>query len=88
MWALAQADRAIVAGAGGGEPAAQEHGLVDLQGVAAQGGARLVAQVRPIAFEAAAYTGAGQADSALAAGAGGGEPAEQQHALADLKAVS
>ena len=84
----AQADRANVARAGSGEPAAQEYGLVDLQGVAAQGGARLVAQARPIAFEAAADVGAGQADSALAAGAGGGEPAEQQHALADLKAVS
>ena len=59
-----QADRAELAAAGGGEPAAEEHALVDLQAVGDQGGAGVVAQARPVAVEAAADVGAGQADRA------------------------
>ena len=82
-----QADRAVVAAAGGGEPAAEEHGLADLQAVGVQGGAGVVAQLRPGAVELAADVGAEQADRAVIAAAGGGEPAAQVHVLADLQAV-
>ena len=82
-----QADRAAVAAAGGGEPAGQEHVLVDLQAVREQGGAGVVAQLRPAAVELAADVGAGQADRAEAAAAGSGEPAAEVHVLVDLQAV-
>ena len=59
-----QADRAAAAAAGGGEPAAEEHALADLQAVGDQGGAGVVAQLRPVAVEVAADVGAGQADRA------------------------
>ena len=82
-----QADRAVLAGAGGGEPAGEEHALADLQAVGDQGGAGVVAQGRPGAVELAADVGAEQADRAVLAGAGGGEPAAEVHVLADLQAV-
>lgn len=47
-----QPDRAVAAAAGGGEPVAEKHGLIDLQAVGVQGGARVVAQLRPVTFEA------------------------------------
>ena len=56
-----QADRAVLAGAGGGEPVAEEHALADLQGVGVHGGTGVVVQVRPIAVQAAADVGAEQA---------------------------
>ena len=68
-------------------PSAEVHALADLQAVGVQGGAGVVAQARPGAVEAAADVGAEQADRAIVAGAGGGEPAAQEHALADLQAV-
>ncbi len=54
-----QADRAIFAGTGGGEPFAEKHVLAYLQAVGEQGRARVVAQIRPVAFKAAAYVGTG-----------------------------
>ena len=42
-----QADRAVLAAAGGGEPAAEVHVLADLQAVGEQGGAGVVAQLAP-----------------------------------------
>src|SRR5262249_57409684 len=80
-----EADRAVPAGAG--DPAVQEHGLADLQAVGGQGGPGIVAQVRPVTVKAAADVGAGQADRPADASADGGEPAAQEHVLADLQAV-
>ena len=57
-----QADRAVAAAAGGGEPVAEKHVLIDLQAVGVQGGAGVVAQLRPGAVEVAADVGAGQPD--------------------------
>ena len=82
-----QVDRAIAAAAVGGEPVAEKHALIDLQAVGVQGGAGFVAQARPVTFEAAADVGAGQADRAITAAAGGSEPAGQEHVLIDLQAV-
>ena len=82
-----QADRAAVAAAGGGEPVAQKNGQADLQAVGDQGGPGVVAQLRPVTFEAAADVGAEQADRAGAAAAGGGEPVAQENGQADLQAV-
>ena len=78
-----QADRAVVAGAGGGEPAAEEHVLVDLQAVGDQGGAGVVAQVRPVAVELAADVGAEQADRAVVGVADDRCPAQDQHAAGE-----
>ena len=62
-----QADRAEAAAAGGGEPAAAGITcLADLQAVGGQGGAGVVAQLRPVTVEAAADVGAEQADRAEA----------------------
>ena len=47
MWAPIRRT-APLADAGGGEPAAQEHVLADLQAVGVQGGAGVVAQLRPV----------------------------------------
>ena len=58
----------------GGEPA-KDHVLADLQVVGGKGGPGVVAQVRPAAVELAADVGAEQADRAVGAVAGGGEPA-------------
>ena len=52
MWAPGRLDRAVLAGAGGGEPAAEVHVLADLQAVGVKGGAGVVAQGRPGAVEA------------------------------------
>ena len=41
-----QADRAVVAGAGGGEAAAENHVLIHLQAVGVQGGAGVITQAR------------------------------------------
>ncbi len=46
-------------------PPREEHVLVDLQAVGVQGGAGVVAQLRPGAVELAADVGAGQADRAV-----------------------
>src|SRR5205823_11298041 len=43
-----QVDRPVAAAAGGGEPVAEEHGLIDLQAVGVQGGAGVVAQLCPV----------------------------------------
>ena len=59
-----QVDRAIGTGADGGEPAVQEHALVDAQAVGLQGGAGAVAQARPPARQLAADVAAGQVDRA------------------------
>ena len=83
---IGQADRAVLAGAGGGEPAGEVHVLADLQVVGHQGGAGIVTQARPGAVEVAADVGIGQADRAVLAGAGGGEPAEE-HGLVDPQVV-
>ena len=82
-----QIDRHMIAVAGGGELAAHEHGLSDVQHLSGQGRAGVVAQPRLIAFEGAVNAGAGQADRAVRAGAGGGELAAEEHGLADLQAV-
>ena len=88
MWAPVRWTAPSLADAGGGEPAAEEHALADLQAaVSDQGGAGVVAQARPVTQEPGADMGTGQVDRAEAAAAGGGEPAEQVHALADLQAV-
>ena len=79
-----QADRAVGAVAGGNPPQTCPGRL---QAVGVQGGAGVVAQFRPGAVELAADVGAGQADRAVGAVAGGGEPAAEEHALADLQAV-
>ena len=52
MWAPARRTAPSLAAAGGGEPAAEEHALADLQAVGDQGGAGVVAQARPVAVEA------------------------------------
>src|SRR5206468_2535780 len=83
----AQADRADLARAGGGEPTGEEHPLADLQAVGDQGGAGVAVQARPVSAEVAADAGARQADRAVLAGAGGGEPAVEIHVLANLEAV-
>ena len=57
-----QIDRHTFTAAGGGEPAGEVHALADLQAVGGQGGAGVVAQLRPGTVEAAADVGAGQAD--------------------------
>src|SRR5207247_1030191 len=78
------------AATGGGEPVSKVVSKVDasadLQAIGGKGGARLVAQGRPVAVEAAADVGAGQIDCAEVAGTGGSEPAAEVHALADLQA--
>ena len=67
MWAPAGGPRRPRR-AGGGEPAAQKHVSVDLQAVGVQGGAGVVAQLRPGAVELAADVGAEQADRAAVTG--------------------
>ena len=61
-----QADRAASPLPVAVNPPAQEHALADLQAVGVQGGAGVVAQVRPVAVEAAADVGTDQADRAVA----------------------
>ena len=88
MWAPIRRDSAALAGAGGGEPSAEEHALADLEAaVSGQGGAGVVVQARPVTQEAGADVGTGQVDRAEAAAGSGGEPAKQVHAQADLQAV-
>jgi hypothetical protein len=78
-----QPNRAELADAGSGEPAAQEHALADLQTVGQQGDARVVAQTRPLALKLDTYKAAGQVDCTDRIGTGGSEPA-QGHDPADL----
>jgi hypothetical protein len=85
-----QADRTAVASAGGGEPLAEEHVQADLQAVGEQRGTAIAVQVRPIAFEAAADVGAGQADrtTTQADRVGGGVagdrcPGQSEHAAGE-----
>ena len=58
-WAPARRTAPASPAAGGGEPAAEEHVLADLQAVGEKGGAAVVAQARPVAVELAADVGAG-----------------------------
>ena len=82
-----QADGASLAGADGGEPAAEEHTPANLQPVSDQGRAGVVAQLRPVAEQAAADVGTGQPDRTVLAAAGSGEPLAEEYVLADLQAV-
>ena len=82
-----QTDCAVAAATDGGEPFAQEHALADLQAVRGQGRAGVVAQLRPGAVEIAADMGAEQANRAMVAATGSGEPFAQEHALANLQAL-
>ena len=75
MWAPTRQTAPASPTAGGGEPAAEKHALIDLQAVGVQGGAGVVAQRCPGAVEDAADVGAAQADRAITAAASGGEPA-------------
>ena len=80
-------DRRIATATGGGEPA-EDHVLANLQAGGHQGGADVVAQDRLDAFEGATDMRTGQANHTIVgAGAGGGEPAAEVHALADLQVV-
>ena len=81
-----QVDRHILTSDDGGEPIGEVHVLADLHAIGDQGGAIAVTQLSPGAVKVAADVGAGQADRA-AAGAGGSEPAGEEHVLADLQAV-
>ena len=58
----------------------EEHVLADLQAVGGQGGPGVVAQLAPVQSRLDADMGAGQADRAVAAAAGGGEPARRNMA--------
>ena len=85
-----QADRAVLTAAGGGEPFAEEYVLADVQAVGEKGGAGVVVQARPVAFEAAADVGTHQADRATAqadrtgAGVAGDRcPGEGEHAASE-----
>ena len=49
-----QVDRTQLAGAGGHELVSEKHALLDFQAVGVEGGAGVVAQPRPVTFEAAA----------------------------------
>ena len=80
MWAPSRRTAPIVAGAGGGEPAMEEHVLADLQAARRPGRGRSRCAARPDAVELAADAGADQADRAVLAGAGGGEPVAEEHA--------
>jgi hypothetical protein len=53
-----------------------------------EGGAGVVAQARPGAVEAAADVGTENADGAVVAGAGGGEPAAQEYGPVDLQSIA
>ena len=68
-------------------PPSQVHVLADLQVVGVQGGAGVVAQLRPGAVELAADVGAGAGGPRHLAAAGGGEPVVEEHVLVDLQAV-
>ena len=80
-----QADRAIFAAAGGGEPLQNRPGRP--AGCREQGGAGVVAQLAPVAVETGRRCGHRSADRAVFAAAGGGEPVAEKHVLADLQAV-
>jgi hypothetical protein len=60
------------------------HVLADLQAVGEKGRAGVIAQDRPVTYQAASDVGTGQVDRAIFASASGGEPAEE-HILADLQ---
>src|SRR5207247_4056166 len=82
-----QADRTLLAGTGGGEPFGEKHALADVQAVSMKRGAVAVAQGRSGAVELAADPGTGQAHRAGGAKPGGGEPACEVNAPANLQAI-
>jgi hypothetical protein len=82
-----QVDRAEAAAGSGGEPSKEVHAQAHLQAVGVQGGAGIVAQGRPGAIEVPADVGASEANRAVFAAAGGGEPVTEKHVLIDLQAM-
>ena len=67
MWAPTRRTAPSLAAAGGGEPVAEEHVLVDLQAVGDQGGAGVVAQVAPSQSRLPPMWAPSQADRAVLA---------------------